>query len=75
MTMENNAIASPFYDSYISQPDTLADETLINSSLGGTLTLPVKSGGVSMVYTIPFYLTDNFSFSLAFLFNVLCLFL
>ena len=62
--IENKAATFPFYESYISQPDTLADEVLINDTQGGSLTLPVKSGGVSVAYTIPFYMTDNFSFSL-----------
>ena len=65
MLLNNKKTTIPFTPCHIDIPQTLADEVLINDSLGGTLTLPVRDGKETIITTIPFYLTDNFSFNLS----------
>lgn len=65
MPLNNKNTTIPFTPCHIDIPLTLADDVLINDSMGGTLTLPVRDGKETIITTIPFYLTDNFSFNLS----------
>lgn len=59
-----NTSAELFSKAYIKQLHTVAAEILQNPQTGGSITLPVKEGNEYKTYTIPFYMKDNFSFSL-----------
>lgn len=60
-----NTSAELFSKAYIKQLHTVAAELLRkDNKLGGSITLPVKEGNEYKTYTIPFYMKDNFSFSL-----------
>lgn len=56
--------SQPFVDAYIKEPSILAEKVLSNSLISGMLTLPVKEEGTYKTYTVPFYLENEFSFSL-----------
>ena len=65
--MADTIMPNIFTDAYINYPRMISEIILNNEVLGGTLTFPVISEDETeepKIYTIPFYLEENFSFSL-----------
>ena len=65
--MADTIMPNIFTDAYINDPRMISEIILNNEVLGGTLTFPVISEDETeepKIYTIPFYLEENFSFSL-----------